>query len=396
MNVSIFDPAIVADPFPLYRVLREETPVFWDTSVPGGTWLVSRYADVSRALRDPRLSGDRMPLFRVVLRDTPEARAFDDSMARWLLNLEGPTHGRLRSLVSKAFAPRMVEALRPRIQAISNGLLDAVEPAGRMEVMRDFALPLPVTIIAELLGLPLEDVPRLRAWAADVALFFGAMRGIKRAVASEAELRAYLADTLARRRARPGSDLLTALLEAEEDGQRLTEADILATCIMLFIAGHETTTHLIGNGLLALLTHPDQLALVRSDPSRTPSAVEELLRYGGVVPFIARIAREDLEIGGQRIERGQYVILLLASANRDPAAFADPDRLDVQRADNRHLGFGLGVHYCLGAPLARVEAAIAFNGILRRWPRLRLTDQAPVWQKNVGFRGLETLPVAFD
>jgi cytochrome P450 len=395
MNTGIFDPELRSDPFPRFRALREQHPIVWDDSVPGGVWVVSRYADVNRGLRDPRLSGDRMPLFRLVLRDTDDARAFDDSMQRWLLNLEAPRHTKLRALVSKAFGPRIVEALRPRIAAIANELLDAVEPNGGMDVMRDFALPLPVTIITELLGLPLADVQALRQWSADIAYFFGAMRGVKRAMASDAEFRAYLHAMVAERQARPGADLLSALVTTEVDGEKLDEGDVVSTCILLFIAGHETTTNLIGNGLLALLEHPDQLALVREDPGLVPGAIEELLRFTSITPFVGRVAREDVELGGRTIEKGQFVILVLGGANRDPDVFTDPDRLDVRRADNRHLAFGMGMHYCLGAPLARTEGAIALETLLRRWPKLRLGPDAPAWQANVGLRGLTTFPVTF-
>jgi cytochrome P450 len=396
MNTGIFDPDLRANPFPRFRALREEHPIVWDDSIPGGAWVVSRYADVLRGLRDGRLSGDRMPLFRLVLRDTDEARAFDDSLQRWLLNLDAPRHTKLRALVSKAFGARIVEALRPRIQTITDGLLDAVEPSGTMDVIRDFALPLPVTIIAELLGLPVSDVPQLRQWSADVAYFFGAMRGVKKAMASDAAMRGYLAEMIAERRKRPNADFLSALLTTEENGEKLADADVVSTCILLFIAGHETTTNLIGNGLLALLEEPDQLALVREDSKHVPGAIEELLRFTAITPFVGRVARDDLELGGQRIENGQFVILVLGGANRDPDVFPNPERLDVLRGENRHLAFGMGMHYCLGAPLARAEGAVAFETLLRRWPRLRLGAEAPVWQANVGLRSLASFPVAFD
>jgi pimeloyl-[acyl-carrier protein] synthase len=332
----------------------------------------------------------------MVLRDTDEARAFDDSMQRWLLNLEPPRHTKLRALVSKAFAPRIIDALRPRIQSVADALLDAALPAGTMDVMRDFALPLPVTIITELLGLPPPDVPMLRGWSTDVATFFGMMRGVKKAMASDAALRAYLRNVIEQRRSRPGPDLLSALLTTEIEGERLADADVISTCIFLFIAGHETTTNLIGNGLLALLENRDQLELLREDPNRIPGAIEELLRFTAITPIAGRVALENLEIGGQAIAKGQFLMLVIGAANRDPAVFGDPERLDVLRSENRHLAFGMGAHYCLGAPLARVEGEIAFATLLQRLPRLRLGAEAPVWQANIGLRGLVTFPVAFD
>lgn len=396
MTSRFFDPTIRSNPYPRYHELRANAPVHWDEGIPGGAWILTRYADVAPALRDPRLSGDRMPIFRLVLRDTDEARAFDDSMARWLLNLDPPRHTPLRALVARAFTPRIIEALRPRVQAITDKLLHDVAARGHFDVIADLAYPLPVTVIAELLGVPAEDRPKLREWSVDIARFFGNMRGIKRAMASDAEFRAYLSSLCEKRRAQPTDDLLSALLAAEDAGNRLSEADVVSTAILLFIAGHETTTHLIGNGLLALLQHPAELALVRERPELMPGCVEELLRYDSTVQFLARSAKESLEIGGVPIERGQNMMLVIGAANRDPAQFPDPDRLDVRRAENRHVSFGLGFHYCLGAPLARMEGAIALQSILSRWPRLRLANDEVRWQDNFGFRGLESLPLLLD
>jgi pimeloyl-[acyl-carrier protein] synthase len=396
MPGSLFDPAIIPDPFPRYREYLEEHPVFFDEQVPGGVWLVSRHADVAPLLRDPRFSGDRMPLFRLVLRDSEEARAFDDSMSRWILFTEGTRHTKLRSLISKAFTPKMVAELRPMIVALTNELLDAVAPQGRTDFIADFAGPLPVRVIAQMLGLPASDLPKLREWSADLALFFGSVRGVKRAMVSDAAFRAYLMEVITeRRRSEPRADLLSALTRVEEGGERLSDADILSTCIILFIAGHETTANLLGNGMLALLQNPDQLALLREDPSRIPAAVEELLRFANVTPFIGRLTRERIEIGGKVIEPGQMVVCVLGAANRDPAVFTNPNRLDVCRQGAaKHLAFGMGIHYCLGAPLARLEAAVAFDVLLSRFPKLRLGDPAPTWGPNVSVRALSSLPLA--
>jgi cytochrome P450 len=388
------NPKNLRDPYETYRRLRDSDPVQWDAGLlPNGAWVLTRYADIVETLRDPRVSSDRSATFRALLQDTAEARAFDDSLSRQMLFLDPPRHTTFRKLAAKAFSPRVVEALTPRIQAITDACLDRVAAAGRMDVIADLSTPLPVTVIAELLNLPLDQQEMLKRWSMDLANFLGNLRGLKRAIQSEAEFRAYLGALARERREKPGTDLLSALLTVEEDGQKLAEADVLATCILLLFAGHETTTNLIGNGLYALLKNPDQLNALREDPSLLPGAVNELLRYDGPVQMVGRSAKEDLEIGGKQIRAGQVVLCLVAAGNRDPAQFPDPDRLDVRRKENRQLGFGHGIHFCLGAHLARIEAAIALGTLLRRFPRIRLASEALDWQPNYGLRGLTSLPV---
>ncbi len=388
------NPDNLPDPYATYRKLREHDPVQWDASLlPRGAWVLTRYEDIVATLRDPRMSSDRAATFRALLGDSVEARAFDDSLSRQMLFLDPPRHTTFRKLAAKAFSPRVVEALQPRIQAITDACLERAAATGRMDVIGDLATPLPVTVIAELLDIPLHQRDALKRWSADLAMFLGNLRGMKRAIQSELEFRHYLGALARKRREQPGNDLLSALLTVEEDGQKLAEADVLATCILLLFAGHETTTNLIGNGLYALLKHPEQLQALREDPSLLPNAVNELLRYDGPVQMVARSANEDLEIGGKQIRAGQVVLCLVAAANRDPAQFPDPERLDVRRKENRQLGFGHGIHFCLGAHLARIEGTIALGTLLRRFPRLELASEALAWQPNYGLRGLTSLPV---
>jgi cytochrome P450 len=252
-----------------------------------------------------------------------------------------------------------------------------------------------VLVIAEMLGVPGEDSQQLKRWSTDIARFLGSVRGVKAALAAHSEMCAYIRALIDRRRGSPGEDLLSALITAEDEGAKLSELEILATCQLLLIAGHETTTHLIGNGLLALLRHPEQLDALRARPELTQSAVEELLRFDGPIQVISRQALEDLEIDGRPVKKGQYLNLMLAAANRDPAQFDEPHRLDLGRHENRHVAFASGIHYCLGAPLARLESTIAFGQIARRFPKLQLTDATLQWQDNVGVRGLTSLPLTF-
>ncbi|MEV4333677.1 cytochrome P450 [Streptomyces sp. NPDC049597] len=391
------DPAFVADPFPLYRQLREDGPVR-RAVVAGGldAWLVTRYEDGLAALSDPRLSSD--------VRDASDPRLLEqlpeferESMMRNMLRSDPPDHTRLRRLVSKAFTARRVAELRPRVQEITDRLLDAVVPAGRAELVADFALPLPVTVISEMLGVPVDDRYDFQRWTDDMLA-----RGEKMpdpAVVNEAwqRMRAYLTKLLETKRARPGDDLLSALISARDEGQRLNEDELIAMTFLLLVAGYITTVNLIGSGIAALLAHPDQLELLRDDPELLPGAIEEFLRYDGPVnPGIPRFAREDVRIAGVSVPRGATVLIASAIADRDPARFPDPDRLDVTRRDIGHLAFGHGIHYCLGAPLARLEGQIAIGTVLRRLPGLALAvPRAELTWRPGGLRGPVRLPVTF-
>ncbi|MFF1337675.1 cytochrome P450 [Streptomyces sp. NPDC058290] len=391
------DPAFVADPFPLYRQLREDGPVR-RTVIAGGleAWLVTRYEDGLAALSDSRLSSDvRDASDTRILRQLPATER--ESMLSNMLRSDPPDHTRLRRLVSKAFTAHRVAGMRPRIQVITDRLLDAVVPAGRAELVADFALPLPVAVISELLGVPVDERHDFQHWTD---------RMIRRgpelpdpAVVNEAwqHMRGYVTELIRDKRAHPGDDLLSALVTARDEEQQLTEDELVAMVFLLLAAGYITTVNLIGGGIAMLLAHPGQLDLLRSDPELLPGAIEEFLRYDGPVsPGIARFAREDVEIAGVTIPRGATVLIGSAVADRDPARFPDPDRLDITRQDNAHLGFGHGIHYCLGAPLARLEGQIAIGTALRRLPGLALAvppDEIS-WRPG-GLRGPQSLPVTF-
>jgi pimeloyl-[acyl-carrier protein] synthase len=386
-----FDPAIHPDPYPTYRRLRELDPVHW--SLPHGVWFLTRHADCDALLRDRRFSAERERTLQA-----GRAGARNRPVYRSMLFLDPPDHTRLRTLVSKAFTPRMVEALRPRIRSIAAELLDRAAATDEFDLVSAFAYPLPVTVIAEMLGVPVEDHARFQEWSAILAQNLDPMDATATADADQvhdarAALFAYLGAIVEQRRREPRDDLITALVAVEERGDVLSLTELLMMCNLLLIAGHETTVNLIGNGVLALLQHPDRLERLRAQPDLAPSAIEELLRYASPVQFTARVALEDVRIDGHPIRAGQPVVAMLAAANRDPAVFADPDRLDLERDPNPHLAFGRGIHHCLGAPLARLEGQIAISLLLERFPRLRLAGE-PVLRPNLVLRGLERLPVA--
>ncbi|MGW1895457.1 cytochrome P450 family protein [Streptomyces sp. NPDC002004] len=391
------DPGFVADPFPLYRQLREEGPVR-RAVLAGGleAWLVTRYEDGLAALSDPRLGSD--------VHDASDPRLVDmlpvterESMLRNMLRSDPPDHTRLRRLVSKAFTARRVAGLRPRVQAVTDELIDAFAPTGHADLVQDFALPLPVTVIGELLGVPPDDRDGFQQWTHEMTVRRTQRPDPVRVDAAWRQMRTYLAALLDTKRARPGDDLLSALIAARDEDHRLDEDELIAMSFLLLVAGYVTTVNLIGSGIAALLAHPGQLALLRDDPELLPGAVEEFLRYDGPVsPGIARFAREDLTIAGVAVPRGATVLVASAIADRDPAQFPDPDRLDVTRRDNAHLAFGHGIHYCLGAPLARLEGAIAIGTALRRLPGLALAvPRAELRWRPGGLRGPERLPVVF-
>jgi cytochrome P450 len=392
-ELDLLDPGFLADPYPAYHRLRAEDPVHRH---PLGFFVLTRYDDVAAFLRDARFGKSGYEaLFEARFGGGPDA----SWLALSMLFRDPPDHTRLRALVGQAFTPRVVETLRPRIQAIVELLLDRVAQAGSMDVIEDLAYPLPVTVISELLGVPAGEADQIKAWSRDVARALDAIalpvgpevleRG-RRATGAMVDYFGRLADE---RRRQPGEDLLSGLVRAEEAGDRLTERELLATCVLLYVAGHETTVNLVGNGLLALLRHPSEWQRLREDPGRLPGAIEELLRYDGPVQRTGRMAAEDVRIGGVEIPAGTLVVALLGAANRDPAQFREPDWLDVTREEPRHLAFGAGIHYCLGAPLARLEARMAFGALLRRFPGMSLDTERPVWRPSSALRGLETLPV---
>ena len=393
----LFDPFLPefnADPYPFYHRLREADPVHQS---PLGFWVLTRYDDCVMVLRDPRFGRAGFEgLLESVYGNTVEQGRLPTSM----LFRDPPDHTRLRGLVSRAFTPRVVEGLRPRIQQIVDGLLDRVQGAGRMEVISDLAYPLPVTVISEMLGVPEGDRERIKQWSADIARSLDAIglptdpEIVDRGRTGRHAIGDYFRSLIPERKKRPRGDLLSLLIEAEEQGDKLSEGELLATCVLLYIAGHETTVK-IGNGLLALLRHPKELERLRDAPSLIQSAVEELLRYDGPVQRTARITNADVELAEHKIPKGSMVVPVIGAANRDPAHFPDPDRLDVSRPDNRHIAFGFGIHFCLGAPLARLEGQITLGTLLHRLPRLALSTERPEWRESQVLRGLKALPVSF-
>lgn len=366
-----------------------------------GFWVLTRYADCVAVLRDAkRFSADPkdLALYEAMMQGLGDNRPLMQMQEKWMLLLNPPDHTRLRTLVTKAFTPRVVENLRPRIQGIVDDLIDKVKNAGPMDIIADLSYPLPVIVIAGMLGVPAEDRDKFKAWTTDLARTLDPIVSPEVLDAGDAATVAfaeYFKALVEKRRKDPQEDLLSALIAAEEQGDRLSEDELIATAVLLLGAGHETTMNLIGNGLLALFRHPDQMAQLKSAPSLIQSAIEECLRFDGPVQMTARTALEDLEIGGTKIEKGQQAVIVLAAANRDPAQFADPDRFDITRKENPHIAFSHGIHYCLGAPLARVEAQIAVNTLLQRLPNLRLATEELEWREMVTLRGLKTLPVTF-
>ncbi len=394
------DPAVIEDPFPVLRRLQAENPVHWSEILK--SWVLTRYDDVRAALADPRLSADRLTSFlRHQAGDRPLAEALAElgrSLGLWAVFTDPPLHTRLRGLLTDAFTPRAVDTLRPTVRALVDALIDGVAAAGRLDLVRDIAAPLPVAVIGDLLGVPRVDGPALKQWSDDLATFVGSAVATsdkyERAAASLREMNAYFRALAAERRARPRQDVLSALVAAAGQG-RLADDELVASCTLLLFAGHETTTNLIGNGVLALLRHPDQCERWRRDPTLTATAVEELLRFEGPGQALVRVALDDLAIGGRRIRRGDRLFVMINAANRDPRRFVDPDRLDLGREPNPHLTFGHGRHFCVGAPLARLEAQVALPRLLERLPGLALAAPRLEWIDSLIFRGVRALPLTF-
>jgi cytochrome P450 PksS len=397
MALDLGSPRFKANPYPLYARLRAAAPVYC-TRLPDKrvAWLVTRYEDVVEVLKDGRFAKDPLNAVSPGQRpNMPWVPGLLKPLTRNMLDLDAPDHTRLRALVSKAFTPRLVERLRGRIQRLADELLDAAERKGSLELVADYALPLPMTVIADMLGVPARDRHQFHRWSSRIVAVASA-RDLLLALPHVWLFMRYVHRLLAWRRAHPQDDLVTALVQADEAGDRLSEDELLAMVVLLLIAGHETTVNLIASGSLALLERPDQLELLRRDPALMKPAVEELLRYTSPVEIATeRFAREQVVVAETTIPRGELVLAVIGSANRDERQFEHPDRLDLTREPNRHLAFGQGAHYCLGAPLARLEGQIAISTLLRRMPDLRLT-RAPRslrWRRGVFLRGLEALPL---
>ena len=382
---------MLANPYPLYHRLRTHDPVHWDPYLHA--WIVTRYEDVVTVLW--RFSADRTPspeYFEAL--GAPEVSPIAKVMVKQMLFMDAPAHTRLRKLAGLSFTPARVRILRQHIQKIAARLIDDIQARGdgKMDLLADFAEPLPAIVTAEMLGVPVEDHVRLKDWSVTFAEMLGNFQhnpdrlgGVLRAVESLTE---YFQNAIAEKRKSQRDGLLHAFMTAELDGDRLTEEEIVANCIVTMVGGLETTTNLIANGMLTLLRNPDRLAELRGDLGIIPAAVEELLRYESPSQHTARLAPEDTVLGGKQIRKRQAVIAVMAAGNRDPERFPDPDRLDFSRPDNRHLAFGWAAHFCFGAPLARLEGQISFETLLRRFPKLKLTGEPLVWRENLGLRGL--------
>lgn len=393
----LLDPAVLANPYPLFHRLRSEVPVHWDSFLHA--WIVTRYADVLEVLQT--FSADRTP--------TPEQldgmglsqiSPLAQLMVKQMLFMDAPAHTRLRSLASKAFTPARIQTLKEHIREIVDRLLAAVADKGGMDVIADLAEPLPAIVTAEMLGVPVDDHRKLKVWSGNFAEMLGNFQHnpdhAQIMLRTVEEMTAYFRDAIAEQKQRPREGLIHSLLTAEIDGDRLTDEEVVANTIITMVGGQETTTNLIGNGLLTLLRHPDQMEKLRGDLTLISSAVEEMLRFESPSQHTARLAPADHELGGQLIRKRQAVIAVMAAANRDPERFPDPDRFDIARQDNRHLAFGYAAHFCFGAPLARMEGQIAFEALLRAFTNLRLEPQELVWRTNLGLRGLQSLRVKFD
>ncbi len=401
--VNTFDvtaPGFVADPYPIYQRLRSDLPVCWDDKL--ATWVVSRHADADALLRGHGWSSARLEslLGRIPAAEQAAAAPLREILTNRLVFTDRPVHSRLRSLMQLAFTPRRVELMRPVIQAALDELLAGVRPAGRMELIADVADPLPSLAISAMLGLPPQDRLRFKGWTDDIYGFLGLSavplaERTRQATASAGQLRAYLADLFAARRRQPRDDLLSALLAAEEQGDRLSETELFSNVVGLVNASHETTTNLIGNTILALLRNPDQWQKLRAEPRLVANAVEEGLRYESPVQMLGREAAEDVAVGGITVSKGEHVMVLIGAANRDPAVFPDPDRFDVTRTDIDHLAFAAGPHFCLGAALGRLVGQLAVGTLARELPNLRLAEDKVAWRPYPVFRGLRSLALMF-
>ena len=401
----MFDANFIKNPYPTYQYMLANGRAHW-ADFQGGAWLFTHYEDVSALLRDQRLSAERTGGYLQGF--TPEQQetlqVFQRVVSRWLVSMDGDPHLRLRRLLSKGFTPRTIESLRPNIQSLTDELLDQLiaegGATGQIELMHAFAHKLPALVIADMLGVPREDQDKFVSWSDDLAILISSANPTYEiALAGQQGLifmLDYFRTIIAERRQRPTHDLVSLLIAVEEQGDVLSEEELLAQCTVFLFAGHETTRNLIGNGLQALLTHPDQLELLRNDPSLLKSAVDEIVRYDSPVQLLARTALEDFEYAGVEIKRGQLVGMLPGAANYDPAAFDEPARFDITRSGTRAMSFGIGSHVCIGMALALLEAQIAIAALLERLPNLRLVNETPDWSPNFLLRGLRSLPLAYD
>jgi cytochrome P450 len=401
LDDDMLTPDRVADPYPFFDELRTSDPVHWSDRYRA--WFISRWDDVYEALRDPRFSSDRVkPVFDTKLTDEQRAarKPTFDILQQWMVFNDPPEHTRLRGLVNRAFTPKAISALRPRIEEVVAEQLDAMRDHGTVDLIRDFAFPIPAVVVAEMMGVPPAERDMFKGWSdAIMALVFGAADAPGRreqAQQSLLDLAAYLHALVEHFRTSPGENLISDLIGAQEADDRLSDGEIVSTCTLVLFGGHETTTNLIGNGLRTLLQHPDQLARLIAQPSLLPSAIEELLRFDGPSKMEVRMAATEIEMRGATIGEGDQVYFVQGAANRDPQAFDDANGVDIGRNPNRHCGFGFGIHYCLGAPIARAEGSIAIDALIRGLPNLRLGPDPEVWHPTLISRGMRSLTVSWD
>jgi cytochrome P450 len=392
---ALAGPQFRSNPYPFYARLRRKNPVIQFITPDGhSAWLITRYDDALNALKDKRLSKDIANLSE----KPPWVPAYFKPLARNMLDLDDPDHARLRTLVHKAFTPKLIGTLRTSIETLSEELIESAKPRGRMDLVAKFALPLPVAVISQMLGIPKREQGKFHRWSNAIVSSQSSKFGALKAIPSVISFLRYIRRLVRLRQVHPENDLTTAMIQAEEAGDRMNGDEMLAMIFLLLIAGHETTVNLIGNGMLALFTHPEQMEKLRGDSSLVASAVEEMLRFDSPLEMATeRYATEEVEFSGTAIPAGARVYVVIASANRDEQQFERADQLDITRTNNRHLSFGMGAHYCLGAPLARLEAQIAITALLRQMPNLRLA--APYgeirWKPGLVLRGVKALPVEF-
>lgn len=397
---DLFSEEFRSDPYPHYESIREAEGYHLS---PLGIWVFARHEDCDALLHSSSTSSDqrRSDIYQLFMEQaTPAQRAAEEGRSRPFLFLDPPDHTRLRGLVSKAFTPRTVNSLKDRIVEITRSVLEEAKTSGKLEVIEELAYPMPVTIISEMLGVPSEDFEVFKGWSKELARSLDPDIALPDEVIREREkaataFRAYFSDLIDQRRADPKEDLLSALIQAEDEGDKLTHEELLTTCVLLLIAGHETTVSLIGNGILALVQHPEQFKKLKSDPSLARSAVEEVLRYDPPVQLTGRVTLEDVDVDGSTVPKGAQTLLLLGAANRDPRVFEDPDTFDISRGGSSHLSFGAGIHFCLGAPLARLEARVVFEELAQSFEEVGLGGEL-AYRENIVLRGLSTLPVSLS
>lgn len=395
------DPAFYANPYGVYHAIRETDRVM-HTPLRGGSWFITGYSEVAAGLKCEQFSNARAGAFMTML----PAEVRDDfkqlaaTLSRWALFLDAPRHTYVRKLMARAFSQISQETHRLRIERIVQQLLDSAAERGEMDIIKDFAYPLPLMVIVDMLGVPMDRKSEFAGWSDDIGTLLGGaiptLEHARKTQRSVVDLTELLRSILTERRKDPREDILTTLVQAEEDGDKLDEEEILAQCVLLLFAGHETTRNLIGNGLYALLENPDEMARLRSDPALLKTGIEEMLRYDSPIQMLSRLVKEDVEFAGRQIKKGQYAMLFIGAANRDPAEFTDPDRLDVGRREKAHLSFAPGPHLCIGAQIGRLEAQIAFGALLDRFKDIKLIGDKPKFGNNLVLRGLTSLPVALS